>query len=694
MSKPFNHIENIGVTTSVLRLMQCSIFTTACAIAAFLAFPTRADANDFIWTGRIAALNPEWTTSGNWTPFYSADDFFPGAPHLDYGYNTSDTATFQGGTPSLVIVPPQMVTIQDLSVNSNLTMVSGDGYFGGDARPSALTVTSQTTIGSGGSLFLAFGTVQTGSLSVSSSGAIGIEISGSVATQQPRLAVTDVADASGSFGASVADNTILHSGDSFTVLTAQKLNGSLNGSSRSAANVYPSTAGISSPALHTSAANFTVTYNNSVNSGKGAIVSLVYQPALLLAELSSNIYTPKTGPDTYTNSINDYYFLRKDIQDNNPGYFACAYANTSGSQIVLVVRGSETWKNLFGDTAFVKSASDTYSPTPLLRTEVQDAANFLATLESDYPKANIILTGHSLGGAVVQMLGMAARLDAYAFNAPGSLQLYDDLSTELRVGKWGDTGVPNPISDNYRMYADQASLIGKPIGTQITLPNPTTPATLDPFNIGYYLHAHSIDTIVCQLMADPNPVGLLGNPGTGDEPNHVTLLTNLVNFSGGRFVADIVEDLVQKGVFKKDFDPSGGPDFTLIEDPGSPNITSITLPIIGDITGYDVRYLQNGIWSTMTLIAPDVVFTFPDGVTGVDFIGVDTLGQQIDLSDFAFELNFNSAGIASGTFTETAIPEPSAILTLLSPGLLLLRRQSFFTTPPLESEGETTLNLA
>ena len=59
-------------------------------------------------------------------------------------------------------------------------------------------------------------------------------------------------------------------------------------------------------------------------------------------------------------------------------------------------------------------------------------AAFLEWVQNNVPGTTITLTGHSLGGAIAQVVGQATGLTTVVFNAPGAAQVYGGLSSSLQ----------------------------------------------------------------------------------------------------------------------------------------------------------------------------------------------------------------------------------------------------------------------
>ncbi len=140
-----------------------------------------------------------------------------------------------------------------------------------------------------------------------------------------------------------------------------------------------------------------------------------------LANLSSSVYSNKTPISGSYSLLPGEYLTGIEV----PGFAAGAYANAAHTQIVIAFRGTElgestvtSLENLAADASF-RGTTATMSLAAL----VNDAVGFLNQVnnlaKTIYPNATITLTGHSLGGALAQLLGRASSLATYAFNAPG-----------------------------------------------------------------------------------------------------------------------------------------------------------------------------------------------------------------------------------------------------------------------------------
>lgn len=181
------------------------------------------------------------------------------------------------------------------------------------------------------------------------------------------------------------------------------------------------------------------------------------------------------------------------------GFHAAAFEK--GNEIIIAVRGTDPSGfnklvyNLFSDTSFA-----TGDPTSSLRSEVAQLVAFLAQVVKDHPGAKITLAGHSLGGALAQIVGQAANLPVISFDAPGALLVVKQLADQLAPLKALPTSSgPTQAVVNYRLRGDQISLIGTQIGTTVTVGNVYGDVAVDKLAPTYFLDFHSIATLISQI---------------------------------------------------------------------------------------------------------------------------------------------------------------------------------------------------
>ena len=392
----------------------------------------------------------------------------------------------------------------------------------------------------------------------------------------------------------------------------------------------------------------------------------VTPPLLTLANLSKNVYSGAAQ------SYGGYSAITTNCgtlpaQCPYDGFRAVAFATPDKSQVVIAFRGTDFGdpatglKNFAADTSFT-----TNTPSANLALSVSYAAQFVHTVSELYPGANISLTGHSLGGAIAQLVGQASGLTTVAFNAPGGASLYNQLTSQLAPASGIGSGGTNT---NYRVYGDQVSLAGQPIGTTITLPAPAGTVFVlpgDPVlelvdNLSTFLSLHSIATVISELNAQP--ISSTGEPDVVPTLEQVVQGALTSSPSTGVSIFQIVFDVVDLSGYL--IDPSAGSDFTLIEQTGSPFFASIDLPTLNGITAYKLRYEVGNTWFPFQTIQPGTQDFLGAGVDGIEFNPVDQRGNDVVVPALLFDAAFSSTGTFSGTLTEVQpTPEPASFYLL------------------------------
>jgi len=103
-------------------------------------------------------------------------------------------------------------------------------------------------------------------------------------------------------------------------------------------------------------------------------------------------------------------------QNSKNGFYAQAFYN--GKDVFIAYRGTDRHKSLFD---FIK---DVHNDISLWRQELPnqttDAINFYKKLKGEYPNKNIVLTGHSLGGSLAQIVGSITGAKSVPFEPYGT----------------------------------------------------------------------------------------------------------------------------------------------------------------------------------------------------------------------------------------------------------------------------------
>lgn len=410
----------------------------------------------------------------------------------------------------------------------------------------------------------------------------------------------------------------------------------------------------------------------NINSATGAAVDQTFSTPVTIdvvkpAEASSDVYTSGTqAPTGYS-----FYWSLADGD-----FLANAYENADGSQVIVAFRGTvfTDLQNWTADASFVGT-----SPNPTLERYANDAALVVREVHAELPDAHIMLTGHSLGGALAQLVGEESGLLVDAFNAPGAAQLFDALVPELSPAAGLDS---NQSNTNYRIFGDQVSLAGKPIGTTVVLPNPpgttfstvgldgygmaeTKSAALENLTINSltFYGIHSIDKSVLPDVIS-NYSAYMGT----DEPNDVLAFESLAQptstSSSDGTSSEVYQEAVTAGAAVL-FDPSGS-DFILTGQSGSPAFSSVDLPTLPGVASFNVRYETAGTWSSFASAMPGSTYTVGDAASAVEFQPLDPAGDNVQLaSSFAFGATFASTGTFTGTLVESGLSSAATPGTLL-----------------------------
>lgn len=405
----------------------------------------------------------------------------------------------------------------------------------------------------------------------------------------------------------------------------------------------------------------------------GAMLSnLAYQPATAI--MTGNLATGFSIPPGYEVASNSGATLETGTPD---GFHAIAFQGPDG--IVVAFQGTSDMMQVWTDSGF----AGTGPGVALLNSYYSVASTFLDSVRQ-YAQTvglSVHLTGHSLGGAIAQMLGNQTGLDTVTFNAPGA-KLFMQSQGILNAT------TTNANIRNYRMAGDVISLtpgIDSQLGEVITVAN-SDPHLNDPNNVSTWLSNHLCivtDPSACDASSSPisdlKPASdgstdtgslYLGlNPEVGGVVNVGTTangVQNLINV--GTKVANNVQQFsisVAKGVLTW-LDPSSGTEYDFAIGLGDPNFASLILPDQAD--PYNLQALVGDTWVDEGLLSPLTTFGFGDGgVSQFRVFGVDP--TLLGSGPFIAGVTFAADGKFTGTITTTTVPEPSTFV-LLATGLL------------------------
>lgn len=171
----------------------------------------------------------------------------------------------------------------------------------------------------------------------------------------------------------------------------------------------------------------------------------------ILVEIIKEAAKLKSGVDNLENlqdSVSGFNLISDFDYDNNgepdkfitydgTGFAAIAYRNPSTNEVVIAYRGTNS-------TELVDWTKNNLNigmgEVPVQYTE---ASHFYNLVAEKYGKDNITVIGHSLGGALAQLIGAEYNVNTITFNAPGVLHLLKNINPNLSLNKSDYTNITN-----------------------------------------------------------------------------------------------------------------------------------------------------------------------------------------------------------------------------------------------------------
>ncbi len=439
---------------------------------------------------------------------------------------------------------------------------------------------------------------------------------------------------------------------------------------------------------------------------------------LSAAELSKAVYSTLSSTGTF--SITDPHFSEsfRVLSSINVGAFnavAVQDATTPG-EISILVRGTLPIWTSAGINNWAANLGFAGPPTDTLRQYVLNLSSFAGSVYAANTGDQIRFVGHSLGGALAELVGAEMGVRAYAFNAPPVGNVFTGFPEETVVitGLYSRTGGPSvDVTQlvNVRLDGDAVSalplaLVGQTISLQAdplaywlshagSASSKSSLLLVVAGQVSGALVSHSINSVVNQLelgipvsevqFNDPlNQTSFavqaqnLSAPSLQDALSRIFAASPSASPGGPQsFQAVVVQGLL----YILGLDPQAIYGFSFLSASGSPNFASVALPDLGnEAQQYEIDVLVNGKWTKVAVNGVSSIFTFDaGGVAAFRILSAQALALAgTGTNDVFFGLTFADSGNIAAAITELdqngnpiPVPEPTTFV-LLAAGLLLI----------------------
>lgn len=399
-----------------------------------------------------------------------------------------------------------------------------------------------------------------------------------------------------------------------------------------------------------------------------------FQPTdLTLARMSDNTYQINT-PKWLSADLQDFqiHFISPELSTDDSFSYEIY---KKGSEIVVAFRGtapSITWEfieHLLADKSFIGSSS----VTDEMKSHINSAAKVMRAIHSDsrFNNCNITLTGHSLGGALAQIIGYKTKLPVATFNAPMAAKLANDPEVQMILKSldnvsWNNSGNMRLI----RTYGDAISSIGDGFsGSEIETIDPA----LTLMNMAQFptsmLDLHKCSILINSIETNNARHAGLVNPIWASTVRATDILLsgdNIINSYrqtlkdyGIRTLTFLIKYTVEEEtncILKEDNNATGlrcassnnKREYLISFDSNSPTVESILLPSSSDTNKYVVKtYKGNSLAGEFTAY-PLQWLNVPSGTDRIRFISLDVNNSNSSLDNYsAFSVKFNNTGNVS-----------------------------------------------
>ena len=369
-------------------------------------------------------------------------------------------------------------------------------------------------------------------------------------------------------------------------------------------------------------------------SAPGNIQGIPKPDVSTLADLANAAYSPSVV------SI-DGYVQNTSLRMTDAVVNFNGEAFQDGDQVVVSLRGTEitSLPDLIADASWISASA----PNSTLLQYISDAAGLIQDVKLAYPRAGITITGHSLGGAIAEILGYATDLPAITFNAPGMAQWETNQAVLQLLKLAGTSNTVSPQTVNYRIRGDQVSLAGRQVGQTETLPSQ--------YNDNWVtaLLNHFMTTVFHNVLQPATPgIPDAALPG-------LTLIVPVIAPDGiTRFIPTTS---VQPNEFYVT-DPSGASTFAVSASSNSAPFDTITLPEFAGINEYALGFELGSQLISSQVVQGGVTVTAPGGATGFSFTALGTIGSPAVMPN---QGNIGFTFASAGTFSGSISPEANSV---------------------------------
>ena len=196
----------------------------------------------------------------------------------------------------------------------------------------------------------------------------------------------------------------------------------------------------------------------------------------ILVEMSKNVY------ENPPQDIKDWKVVKDIDYDNDghnddiiinstTGFAATAYQNSETGEVVIVYRGTD-------QEEFSDWENDIDICMDNIPSQYIEAEHFYNIISEHFSGKEISLTGHSLGGALAQLVGATTGAETVTFNSPGVVHLLDNIDPNLSQQPESYKNITNYNLANDILNITNIITDMKQLGNSIILPS----NGMDPIN--------------------------------------------------------------------------------------------------------------------------------------------------------------------------------------------------------------------